>query len=808
MKKILLTALAFCITVNVHSQKALEFGSSCSDMKKKYNSILKNQNAASVQSYADTIHVAHYKIFIDTINYTGQSINAKTELDIVSKINNLSTFKLSLLQLIIDSVFINNMQVFFVYDDTTLTLPVIAPVNAGDTVHARVHYHGQPKKDASGWGGFYFSGTYAFNLGVGFAADPHNFGRAWYPCVDVFDDKSTYEFFINTPSTYKAFCNGELVNETTNPNGTKTWHWQMIHPIPSYLACLAVAPFFTLERDYNGIPVVWATMAIDTNSVLNTFQNINPIMDGYTNAYGPYPFDKIGYNLVPFNSGAMEHASAITLGKAFVNGTLTYETLWAHELAHMWWGDKVTCTTAEDMWLNEGWATYNEAFITQLIYGEAAYKNWIHTNHRKMVQFAHVPGNDGSYLPMNNIPHAYTYGMHVYQKGADMVHTLRNYMGDSLFFQGCQYYMSNRAYGNASSADLRDDLTVGSTINMNRFFDDWIFTPGWPHFSIDSVVYVPGGLDHYFVYTRQRSRGNNHIYEMPVQITFANEFSDTTVTVTIDSATNSYHIPLFAIYDFIAIDRYQKVSDATVDFERIITTTGTNLQMNETSTTMTVLNAGTDTSLVRVEHNYVTPDGFSQPNPGIRISDYHYWKTDGIFASNFLSKITFYYDGSTSTSSGYLDNSLITGTEDSVTILYRAGTWDEWQVVNGYTLSIFNPSDKRGQLIVDTLKKGEYVVGYYDYTVGTNELTQQAPEKYFTVAPNPSTDSFMFHVSTKELKNGVLKVFDTRGNIVYTEKTVTSGLSWNASNIYAGTYFASLFVNNIRVQTEKIILVK
>src|SRR6202007_867109 len=126
----------------------------------------------------------------------------------------------------------NGLQVFYIYNDTTLTLPTLSPINIGDTIIAKVYYYGKPKQDASAWGGFYFAGSYAFNLGVGFASVPHNLGKVWYPCVDDFTDKATYEFYINTSSTYKAFCNGELISETLNANGTKTWYWKIDNPIP------------------------------------------------------------------------------------------------------------------------------------------------------------------------------------------------------------------------------------------------------------------------------------------------------------------------------------------------------------------------------------------------------------------------------------------------------------------------------------------------------------------------------------------------------------------------------------------------
>jgi hypothetical protein len=347
---------------------------------------------------------------------------------------------------------------------------------------------------------------------------------------------------------------------------------------------------------------------------------------------------------------------------------------------------------------------------------------------------------------------------------------------------------------------------------MNRFFDDWIFTPGWPHFSIDSVVYVPGGLDHYFVYTRQRSRGNNnHIYKMPVEITFSNDTQDTTVTIVIDSATNVFHIPLIQTADWIMLDRNQKVSDAIVDYERDITTLG-NQTFPETGVTLNVQSLGISVPPVmsnktRIEHHYVTPDGFKQPNPGIRLSDYHYWSVDGRWLTGFLTKATFLYDGSNSLSNGYLDNNLITGPEDSVIILYRAGTWDDWQVVNSFTRVIANPTDKRGSITIDTLLKGEYVLGYYDYTVTALKEPEKPEEKFFSMIPNPASHFVTFKMLKKLPEKSILKITDNRGSLVF-EQPVNNSLELDTSHIAAGTYLVNLIHKNKVVQTEKLLIAR
>jgi Peptidase family M1 domain/Peptidase M1 N-terminal domain/Secretion system C-terminal sorting domain len=762
----------------------------CQEMHRKFQSFTGKTSQTQVTDY----NVTHYNLHVDTINFGQQELRCHVGVTVVAVTAAVSTVELDLLGFNIDSIVCNGYTVMHNYNDTTISIQLSPAISQGDSGEIWVYYQGTPEQDASGWGGFYFSGSYAFNLGVGFMADPHNFGRAWFPCVDNFVSRSSYDFYIRTAATSKAFCNGTLQQSVINPDGTVTWHWSQTQTIPTYLASMAVAPYYSLQRVSNGIPVEWAAMAVDTNNVLATFANLDTILYTYINSYGAYPFDKVGYCLIPFNSGAMEHASSIHIGRAFVNGSQTYATLWAHELSHMWWGDKVTCESAEEMWLNEGFASFNEALYTQVVNGDVAYRDWIRSNHRKVLQFAHTPAQDGSYLTMNAIPHDYTYGFHVYQKGADVVHTLRNYMGDTAFFNGSQAYMNNYAYSHANSGNLRDELTASSGINMTRFFDDWIFTPGFPHFSIDSVVYFPGGLDHYYIYTRQRSKGNNHLYEMPIEITFTNGVTDTTVRVVIDSATNVFHIPIYFYALAIYLDRDGKVSDARVSNEKVISATGvqtlpeTNVSLNVISLTQPPLNC-----FIRAEHNFVAPDPFINTNPGIRLSDYHYWKMDGYIVPNHI-KGTFVYDGSTSGTTGYLDNTFITGNEDSLCILYRPGAGFNWEVVGSFVHNI-GPSntDKRGSFTVDTLLLGEYTIGLYDYTVGLHELFADT-DQLLVVSPNPSQDSFTITLPDEPTKSFTMAVYDMGGRIVNEEVILagTSSVIWNGENNPSGVYHVVL----------------
>lgn len=754
---------------------------------------------------------AHYTITIDSIDMQAGTIKGNTEVTFVSEQASLNQVSLSLLEFTVDSVTSADQPVSYMYDDTTLTVDLSMSLAVNDTVRVRVHYHGTPSTDASGWGGFYFTGGYAFNLGVGFLADPHNFGRSWYPCIDEFTSRSSYDFYITTESGQRAFCNGDLIQQSGLPGGQIQWHWNIGQSIPSYLVGLAVGPYISFTDTSSGIPVEFACLPADTNNIKATFSNLDSTVTGFSNAYGPYPFSKIGYCLIPFNSGAMEHATSIHIGRVFINGTQSYATLWAHELSHMWWGDKVTCASQEDMWLNEGFASFNEAYYYEVNSSKETYTNWIRSNHRQVVQFAHTPAQDGSYLTLNNIPHEYTYGSHVYNKGASIAHTMRGYMGDSAFFEGCRAYMNNRAFHHASSYDLRDDMSSGSGVPMNRFFDDWVFTPGFPHFSIDSVNIVFGAFDHVYVHTRQRSKGVSHLYEMPVEINLTDGVSDTTFTVVIDSAVNTFHFPLLFTPTMVTIDRALRITDAIVDYEQEISSTGVKV-MYETNVVLNVQNVGSSNSLVRVEHNYVMPDPFKQSNPGIRLSDYHYWKIDGLLDPALVTKATFVYDGSTSPSTGYLDNTLITGSEDSLVMLFREGAWDDWNIVDHYNVNT-GPSvlDKRGTIIVDTLRRGEYAFGMMDYSVGYDEAGPVKEVKVMSIFPNPAKD-----LLTIELSEGYgtgspgasFRVTDTGGRM-FLEEAISdqvSGYQLDISSLSSGLYLLNLYDKGSVKATEKFVV--
>ncbi|MCF8461825.1 MAG: T9SS type A sorting domain-containing protein [Flavobacteriales bacterium] len=790
MHRILLPALLF--TFHWAAAQQSSAGHYCQTLKQQ-------ASAASAAAVNDSMHIQHYDIRIDSLNFTQKKLWGRTQLTVESKVDGLQQIHLSLAGFTIDSVIDANGTVLnYTYDNLNLNIALTTVLNATETDTITIAYRGVPAQDAS-WGGFYWNSTnYAYNMGVGFNEDPHVFGRAWFPCLDVFTDRATYDFHIKVWGEYQAYCNGNLAQMEDHGNDTRTYHWTLAEPIPTYLASMAVAKYHFLERDINGIPAVWAALPQDTLSVLGTFLHLPEAMNSFISSYGSYRWEKIGYALVPFSAGAMEHASSIHIGKSFVDGSLNYETLWAHELAHMWWGDLVTCKDEQNMWLNEGFAAYSEALFTEAVYGEDAYKDWIRQNHRTVLQFAHV--NDGDYLAMNAIPHAVTYGSTVYEKGPEIIHTLRNYMGDALFFEACRTYMDSLAFGNADSYDLRDIFAYSSGVDLNPFFDGWVFQPGFPHFTLRGFNSVPI-LDGYSVdiAIKQKQRGNNHIYEMPIEVNLTDGVSSENFYLDVNSDIQIFTVHCQFDPKMVTIDRWEKMSDAIADFEWKIGATG-DYTFNQTNVVIDVLNAGNDSSIVRIADHFVTPDDFLNQNPGFVLNPYHYWSVDGIFSEGFHSEATFKYNGANSTSQGYMDNELIIGTEDSLVFLYRSGTGTDWQEVDGYELQTgVSITNKQGTVRIDTLKKGEYVLGRRDFTASISSLF--ADESGSFAFPNPSNGTLNFTLSNGNWK---AQLIDLRGKRL-ADWNVSNGTQVSLPPVAAGNYILRI-ANGTEVLSQKLMV--
>jgi len=769
--------------------------------------------SAQTKSVTDSLDVLNYNINLNMVHLATQSFSGFTIVRSTPKVNNLGQIKLDLLKLNLDSIYLGNTKLTtYSYNDTLIRINLPVVQNIGDTSELTIYYHGHPVMDGSGWGGFYFTSdsSFAYNLGVGFQAEPHSYGRVWFPCIDNFKERATFDCNITVKNDKKAVCGGTLMSVVDNGDNTQTFHWKLHASIPSYLASVAVANYVSVTDTFNSligkIPINIYVRPSDTTNAKGSYIHLKQILLAFENRFGPYRWERVGYVGVPFTGGAMEHATNIAYPLMCIDGALSYETMYAHELSHHWFGDLITCATETDMWINEGWASYCEDIATESLYGKTAYRNYVRDNHLSVVEAAHII--DSGYRAVYGIPGEYTYGNTVYHQGADVVHTLRNYLGDSLFFSSVKAMLNTYAINNISTVQMRDFMSSYTGVNLNDFFDAWVFNPGFPHFAVDSFkvtqtspqtkvrVWVRQRLDHAPAFANSNR----------VELTFGKnnwQFVADTLNFSGQFGTKEFTLPF--VPDFVMMDYNEMISDATTDMAQVIKTTGT--KSYPASLCVLSVTSVTDSALVRVEHNWVAPDPLKTPNPDIkRLSDYHYWKVDGIFSAGFVTKGKLKYSRTVNSTSGNLDNILLPTTQsaDSLLLLYRKSVADDWAIIPFVKSGTYNG----GYLVVDTLRRGEYTLAIgTPYVASVNKYSK--PGGQLNMFPNPSQNSVTFSYSLSE--KATIKIFNTSGkevdkiNIDANQHKTT----WDSSSFKSGTYVVQLVSEKGSVlDDQKLVLIK
>ncbi len=773
-------------------------------------------NSSFAKTYdprSDTVDILNYTINLNITDFSNKIISGNTIVKFKPKVNTFKYLRLDLLKLTIDSVKLENTSLSYHYNDTLVSINLQQNYSSTDTLSIKVYYHGAPQIDVTTWGGFYFQGGYAYNLGVGFGANPHVFGRVWFPCIDNFVERSTFEFNITTIASKLAYCNGELTNDVIDINNLRTRTWVLDKEIPTYLASVAVGNYTDLKLNYAGeqrnIPILIAALPSDTTKVKTSLFHLKDALRAYEKFYGPYAWNRVGYALVPFNQGAMEHATNIAFPVSFLNtGTLTYEEIAAHELSHHWFGDYITCSSQEEMWINEGWASFSEYLFREEVYGRTAYINGIKTLHESLLHFVRYKEGD---LNLNNIPHAYTYGDHVYLKGAIMAHNLRGYLGDSLFRITLRNALQANAFKSISNEQFEASLSQASGVDLSHFFNDWIYQAGWGHFSIDSVNISRFNTQYKAtVYVKQLKYGNPNFYtNVPMDISFLNSTfnADTRKIMLSGEYTQAEFILPFAP-KMVTLNMYDRISQAISSEQKIIKSTG-NINFTLAKMNVTVL-SNTDSSLLRIEHHYTGPKG-TFDNTINRISTQRYWTVSGVVNSNFKANAKFSYDGRVGVFSGnaYLDNQLSITNEDSLILLYRLNPSEKWQEYAYYTKnSLSSKTDKLGNIVIDSLVLGEYCLGMgTSMKLGIDE--NKNTDHQIMIFPNPASKSISIklnNISSEEIKS--IKIYTLSGALVK-EIHKSEYLNYiDISDLVSGTYSIKFELTDNKVLSKTFVVSK
>jgi hypothetical protein len=743
---------------------------------------------------SDTLDVTHMELNLDFTAMDQQTIRGRCRVFLTGLMDDVSLIRLDLEGLSVDSVSGPDGPLAFAHSGSHLSVYLPTPLNMGSETWVEVVYGGNPITDSS-WGGFYTTLGYAYNMGVGFDAEPHNFGRCWFPCFDNFVERSTLTFHVLTNEGRTAYCNGLRTSVQTVGADSLLTTWEMTSPIPSYLTSIAVSDYVHTEQTFGSIagdiPVWLISKGADSTEMKQSFIHLLPWLDALEECYGNHVFPKVGFVGVPFNAGAMEHATNIAYPKsAYQGGSLASETLIAHEIAHHWWGDNTTCRTAEDMWLNEGWASYSEALFLEKIYGQIPYINYVKANHKDVLLNAHE--NDGGYYAVSGVPHAITYGSHVYNKGADMIHNLRTTMGDSLFFSACRSMMAAFQFTDIGTEDLKNHFQGFTNRNLDAFFNQSIYNSGFAGYRISRWWPTEGGIEIEVEQSLHHAPALHQDVPMLVRMEDQNgNIYEWNIIISDLFSIHSLQLPANVELSRLWLNDNEGISQAVLAENKYIQGTGTH-NFSYAMMDATVATAPqADSVLVRVESHWVNARSGSDPNVAYTLSADRWWSVHLPADATLSMNGTVRYYGNEGMNAYYdptffallADNGY---TEDSLILFFRPHFQQEWQEYNGdYTLNTQgSASNWMGRIEVTGMQSGDYCWGVRGTITRLSEPLKTASRVWFT-----EQNSRLTVLSEPDTH---IAVMDNYGRLIWSGNSEDTVLSIPAYDWAPGLYHVHL----------------
>lgn len=506
-----------------YGQKMAENGNIIKNTKEiaftESSSFFRTQKIVKRTAASDNFYVHYYRCDWKTdpaIRYISGSV---TSYFTITATTGFIVFDLSD-SLHVDSVKERNQNLSFSTNDSSVQINFTASKPMGTIDSVTIFYQGVPPN--TGFGSFVNS-VHDSIPQMWTLSEPYG-SRDWWPCRNGLDDKAdSIDVFITAPSQYTAVSNGLRQSEVID--GTeKTTHWKHRYPIAAYLVCMAVTNY---TEFINHVQIGTTNLLMQTfcyPESLALFQDNTPFvlneLQFYSNIFGPYPFINEKYGQVQFGWGGGEEHQTSTF---IVN---PQEALMAHELGHQWFGDRVTCGSWQDIWLNEGFATFLASIYMESRYPSTA----IPTRKSEIASITSVANGSVFVNDTTNVDRIFDSRLS-YTKGSHLLYMLRWILGDSVFFKGLRSYLTDSlvSYGFARTSDLKRNLEKVSGIDLNYFFNDWFYGQGYPSYD---VQWSQIG-DNYVKITMNQTTSDPSVnfFALPVALEFKNATQQKTVVL-------------------------------------------------------------------------------------------------------------------------------------------------------------------------------------------------------------------------------------------------------------------------------------
>lgn len=364
-----------------------------------------------------------------------------------------------------------------------------------DLISIRFKYTSKPTK------GIYFVNAQRSNGEISRSAQiwtqgEPEYAHHWFPSYDFPDDKATTEQFITVEKDETAIGNGELLETIENADGTKTFHYKMPVRHSVYLVSFVIGKFVKVTDTYKNIPLGMYLYSGKEHLAKTAFGNTKEMMRIFEDLTKiNYPFNKYDQTIVAQYDefAAMENITATTLSDRevffadFDFGKSGVEDIVAHELAHSWFGNLVTCRNWAELWLNEGFATFMEAAYREKMYGREQYIAKIRDDVE--IHFAENKPKRLRHGLFNQLarPDDSIFDTTTYQKGGAVIHTLREEIGDKAFWKGVNIYLEGHKFENVETPDLQKAMEEASKQKLNWFFSQWVYGGGNPQIEVKQI---------------------------------------------------------------------------------------------------------------------------------------------------------------------------------------------------------------------------------------------------------------------------------------------------------------------------------
>ncbi|HTG44654.1 MAG TPA: M1 family metallopeptidase, partial [Verrucomicrobiae bacterium] len=514
------------------------------------------------------VDIIHLKIDV-TPDFQEQSVTGQTQIRIRPLRPDLRELKLNAEDLRVQDVAATVPVRTFQSTSDELIIYFSEPLAENSEQEVTIKYKAFPKH-----------GLYFRSASMGYLPeDEHLFSqgedteaRHWFPCYDAPNDKSTSEVICHVPEKMTVLSNGHLISENPEANGLKSVHWLQDKPHSAYLISLVAGYFKKVEDRYKDIPLAFYTPSSQAAFAQTSFAETKEMMEFFENEIGvPYPWDKYYQVCVQdFMWGGMENTSVTTLTDSTLfpketENIHSSQGLVAHELAHQWFGDLVTCRDWSQVWLNEGFATYYAHLYNRHKDGTNDFLYGLYNSARGWINRTVTEDSRPIVFRKYDQP-LELFGYLIYPKGGWVLHMLRNELGAEVYRQAIKAYLEQHRFENVVTRDLMAACEKVSGRSLDRFFDQWVFHPHHPELKAAYHWDDKQKLAALSISQVQQLTNDVALFNFALKVRFKTKSGYTDHVLEVDKKQEDFFIPLSEAPEGVRLDP-EYVLLAKIDFE-------------------------------------------------------------------------------------------------------------------------------------------------------------------------------------------------------------------------------------------------